>query len=303
MKCQVKTDKNVSFGGNGMNNDKLVKKALRLQLIMKLASKLRPAKIGKERLIETKSGNVSVLEYGFDSTETEPLFIDMHGGGFVLGWAAMDEPMCVYIREKTGVKAISIDYPKAPKHPYPVAVEAIYEVVKHYIDNAVNYGINLDSVGVGGHSAGGNFATVMCIIAKEKGDFSFKYQVLDYPPCDMSLDAYERPNPKGAISPRMVDMFNACYYGKDYEYAKTPYMSPVYATEEQLTGLPPALLILAGKDSLHDEGARYYEALKAANVPVEFHEFENSVHGFTYKRTPDAKKGWEVMADFIHRNK
>ena len=286
-----------------MGNAKLVKKALRLQLIMKLASKLKPAKIGKVRLVETTRGNVSVLEYGFDSSETEPLFIDMHGGGFVLGWAAMDEPMCAYFRERTGVKVISIDYPKAPNYPFPAAVEAIYEVIKHYFDNAKAYHIDTESVGVGGHSAGGNFATVMCIMAKEKGDFSFKYQVLDYPPCDMSLDAFERPNPKGAVSPKMVDMFNACYYGKDYESAKTPYMSPVFATSEQLTGLPPALLILAGKDSLHDEGARYYKALTAANVPVEFHEFENSVHGFTYNRTPDAKKGWDVMADFIRRNK
>ena len=285
-----------------MDNVKLTKKALRLQLIMKLAKKLKPAKIGKERLIKTIHGDVSVLEYGFDSAETEPLFIDMHGGGFVLGWAAMDEPMCAYFREQTGVKVISIDYPKAPKHQFPIAIEAIYEVIKHYIDNAVNYSVDLDSIGIGGHSAGGNFATVMCIMAKEKGDFSFKYQVLDYPPCDMSLDAFERPNPKGAVSPKMVDMFNACYYGRDYEAAKTPYMSPVYATKEQLTGLPPALLILAGRDSLHDEGVRYYESLKNAEVQVEFHDFKESVHGFAYNRTPDAKIGWDVMVDFIRRN-
>ena len=167
-----------------MNNKKLIKKALRMQSLMVLARKFRPAKIGKERLIDTSHGKVSVLEYGFDSPNVEPLFIDMHGGGFVLGWAAMDEPMCVYFCEQAKVKVISIDYPKAPKNPYPVAVEAIYEIVKHYFDNAEAYKINRDSVGIGGHSAGGNLATVICIKAKESGEFSFKYQVLDYPPCD-----------------------------------------------------------------------------------------------------------------------
>ena len=200
------------------------------------------------------------------------------------------------------MKVISIDYPKAPKNPYPVAVEAIYEVIKHYFDNAEAYKINPDNVGIGGHSAGGNLATVMCIKAKETGEFSFKYQVLDYPPCDISIDAYDRPKPKGALSPKTVDMFNVCYHGNDMEVAKLPYISPVYATKEQLTGLPPALLIVAGRDSLHDEAVRYGELLKDAGVPLEFHEFADSVHGFTYYGKPDAKKGWDIMAGFIRKH-
>jgi acetyl esterase len=284
-----------------MNNKRLINKALRLQFLMKFAGKLRPARIGKERFIETKHGKVKVLEYGFDSIKTEPLFVDMHGGGFVLGWAALDEPMCVYFREQTGAKVISIDYPKAPKNPFPIAVEAIYEIIKHYIDNAETYKINPQSVGVGGHSAGGNFAAVLCIMAKDKGDFSLKYQVLDYPPCDATIDAFDRPNPKGSVSPEMIDMFNACYFNKDFEVAKSPYLSPAYASREQLIGLPPALLIVAGQDSLHDEGVRYGELLKGASVLLEFHDFAESVHGFTYNKKPDAKKAWDLMANFIKR--
>ena len=285
-----------------MDNDKHIKKALRMQALMKLARKFKPAKVGKERLIDTAYGKVGVLEYGFDSPETEPLFVDMHGGGFVLGWAAMDEPMCVYFRAQAGVKIISIDYPKAPKNPYPAAIEAIYEIVRHYIDYAETYRIDSSNVGIGGHSAGGNFAAVLCIMAEEKGDFSFKYQVLDYPPCDLTVDAYDRPNPKGSVSPKMADMFDACYHNKDRETAKSAYVSPVYATDEQLAGLPPALIIVAGRDSLHDDGVRYKDLLEAAGVSVEFHDFAESVHGFTYNKTPDAKIGWDVMADFIRRH-
>ena len=79
-------------------------------------------------------------------------------------------------------------------------------------------------------------------------------------------------------------------------------ISPGYATQEQLTGLPPALLIVAGRDSLHDEGVLYGELLKDAGVPLEFHEFADSVHGFTCFNKPDALKGWEVMAGFIRKH-
>lgn len=285
-----------------MSDEKLIKKALRLQFLMKLVLKLKSAKVGEERVVDTRHGKVRVLEYGLDLPEVKPLFVDLHGGGFVLGSADMDEPMCNYFREHTGAKIISIDYPKAPRNPYPIAIEAIYDVIKHYIDNAKSYKINPDNIGIGGHSAGGNLATVLCMLAKKKKEFSFQYQILDYPPCDMSIDAYERPNPKGSVNPKSFDMFNACYYGKNKEKAKTPYISPVYATKEQLSGLPSALLIIAGQDSLHEEGIRYKDLLNDAGVIVEFHEFSKSVHGFTYYKKPDAKIGWNIMVDFLKRH-
>lgn len=284
-----------------MNKKRLIRKALRMQLLMKIAIKLRSAKIGKERFIDTTHGKVRVLEYGFDSPEVEPLFIDMHGGGFVIGSANMDEPMCVFFREQTGAKIISIDYPKAPKNPFPIAIEAVYDIAKHYASNAERYNIDPENIGIGGHSAGGNIATVVCILAKERNESLFKYQVLDYPPCDLSLGAYGRPRIKGALPPKMMSMFGVCYFLNDEKAVKSPYASPVFATKEQLSGLPPALLIVAGRDSLHDEAVRYMELLREAGVPVEFHDFKDSLHGFTYYGRPDAKKGWECMADFIRK--
>ena len=285
-----------------MDNTQLKKKALRMQAMMRTAIKLKPARVGVSKFIDTSHGKVRVLEYGFESAETSPLFIDMHGGGFVLGSADMDEPMCVYFREQTGAKIISIDYPKAPTYQYPAAVETVYDVIKHYASNAGRYNINPENIGIGGHSAGANLATVMCIKAKEKSDFSLKYQIMDYPVCDMTIGAYNRPRPKGALSPKMVDMFGACYYDNDVAIARSPYISPVFATKEQLSALPPALLILAGRDSLHDEGARYLELLRDAGVSVEVHDFAKSIHGFTYYGKLDAKKGWVLMADFIRKH-
>lgn len=275
--------------------EKQVKKVVRMRKLAAFSA--GKSKNGTERFIDTSHGKVRVLEYGFNQAEITPLYIDMHGGGFVFLKADADEAMNTYFNEQTGVKIVSIDYPKAPEKPYPAAVEAVYEIALHYVGNAAEYGIDPTRVGIGGHSAGANLATVTCIRAKEKGDLSIKLQILDYPPLDIHTDPFLKPTPKKAISPKMAVMFNACYV--EPERASEPYVSPVFAAAEQLMGLPTALVIVAGQDSLHDEGVRYADLLKDAGVAVELHDFKSSAHGFTYDTSPEAKRAHKLMADFL----
>lgn len=287
-----------------MDDKKLIKRALRLQSMSAhfLNQTTNKDRIGREQWISTSYGVVRVLEYGFDSQEVAPLFVNMHAGGFVLGCADMDDGMCDHFNRRTGVKVISIDYPKAPQNPYPSAVNAVYDVVRNYVDNAKNYKIDTNSIGIGGQSAGGNLAAVACIVANEHRELSFKYQLLNYPPCDMSIDPLSKPDFGGAASPKMVIMYDICYFEADRDKAKSPYISPMYATEEQLSNLPPTLIIAAGKDSLYEEIVRYSELLKKAGVNVEFHNFCEAEHGFTYMNNPDSKKAWGIMNDFIKMN-
>jgi acetyl esterase len=147
------------------------------------------------------------------------------------------------LRSATGVKVISTDYSKASENPYPVAVEAVYEVVLHFVQNAANYGIDTARIGIGGYSAGANLAGATCFRAKEVGGVSFLYQLLVYPPLDLATDPFLKPTPKKAIPPKMAAMFNACYVTP--ERAREPYCSTIFATREQLSELPPTLLILA----------------------------------------------------------
>ncbi|MDR3263742.1 MAG: alpha/beta hydrolase [Clostridiales bacterium] len=287
-----------------MTRDKMIKRGLLIKRAMAFITKINPVKpklVGQERFVDTVQGKIRVLEYGFDRQCIEPLYADMHGGGFILLSADIDEPMNLYLREKTKVKIISIDYPKAPERPYPIAVEAVYDVIKHYADNAAAYKIDASRIGIGGHSAGANLAAVTCLRAKEKGDLSFKLQLLDYPPLDLYTDPFDKPTPKKAIPPKMAEAFNACYVER--EDASSPYASPVFASSEQLSQMPPALLIVAGRDSLHDEGVRYGGMLKDAGASVELHDFPNAKHGFTMnKKAPDTAKALEIMADFINKN-
>jgi len=124
-------------------------------------------------------------------------------------------------------------------------------------------------------------------------------QILDYPPLDLATTALDKPQPKGAISPKMALMFDACYV--DPSQAKDPFVSPVYATQEALEGLPPALFILAGRDSLHDEGLKYCNMLKTAGVVTECHDYPNVPHGFTYKPSIAAIDAWAIMAAFMKK--
>jgi acetyl esterase len=249
------------------------------------------------RFIETAHGKVRVLEYGFNSHELEPLHIDMHGGGFVLMNADADEPVNIALRAATGAKVVSIDYPKAPENPYPVAVEAVYEVVLHYVQNAASYGIDATRIGIGGYSAGANLAVVTCLRSKEVGGVSFRYQLLVYPPRDLATDPFLKPTPKKAIPPKMAAVFNACYVTP--ERAREPHCSPIFATREQLSGLPPTLLILAGQDSLHDEGTAFADSLKAAGVDVTLHDFATSAHGFTYQPSGETDRACAISAEFV----
>jgi acetyl esterase len=279
---------------------KACKTAVRMRKITELAYWVR--RLGRKsaanvRFVETAYGKVRVLEYGFDSPNPEPLHIDMHGGGFVLMSADADEPVNLALRAATGVKVVSIDYPKAPENPYPIAVDAVYEVVLHYVQNAASYGVDTTRIGIGGYSAGANLAVASCFRAKEVGGVNFRYQLLVYPPLDLASDPFLKPTPKKAIPPKMAAMFNACYVTP--ERASEPYCSPIFATKEQLSELPPTLLILAGQDSLHDEGAAFANNLKEAGVDITLYDFATSAHGFTYKRSSETDRACAISAEFV----
>jgi len=289
-----------------INLEQAIKKGKRLQRLMSIVMRFQSLFMGpkkkslrKEIYLDTEFGKVRTLWYGFENPEIAPIFLDLHGGGFILGGAEMDHAMNLEFNRQVDCKVISIEYAKAPQFPYPVAVNQVYAVAKHIFENAEKYGIDREKMSIGGHSAGGNLSTVACMKAKQEGQFQFVCQVLDYPPLDLATNPYKKPHPKGAISPEMASIFNTCYV--DPKQAKESSVSPVYATLEELEGLPPALFILAGGDSLHDEGLRYCEMLKTAGVVTECFEYPNAKHGFTLQPSDDTTDAVAKMAAFLNK--
>jgi acetyl esterase len=289
--------------GEKTSREKAIRKGRRIQWISgKFKFIYTPSKfkkLRKELIIDTTEGKVRTLWYGLDAGKDVPLFIDLHGGGFILGNPEMDEEINVAIQQDVGCKVVSVDYTKAPNHPYPAAVNQVYAVVEYIVSHADDLGIDPNKMAIGGHSAGGNLATVTCIKAKEQQNFQIACQILDYPPLDIATSAYKKPQPKGCIPPDMAEMFNACYV--EPEQAKEIYVSPIFAISDQLHGLPPALIIVAGQDLLHDEGLLYAELLSKAGVAVETYEYRNAAHGFTLKSSDDSKDAISKMIHFLKK--
>jgi len=258
--------------------------------------------IANIRYVDTKYGKIRVLEYGFFSDEIKPLYVDIHGGGYCVGYPEMDEEINLMIKEKADVKVISIDWPKAPENPYPIGMEAVYEVIKHYSDNANEYGIEKENIGIGGYSSGGNFATSVPMKAKERKEFKIKYQMLCFPGVDIHTNPDDKKGSDKVLNREFLKAIHACYLS-DESHSMHPYTSPRWAPIDFLKGLPPAMMILADEDPLYQEGYDYAQNLKKAGVGVETHVFKDADHGFIYMGRPeDKKKAFDLIVKFVKKH-
>jgi len=287
------------------SREKNIKKAIKIRSsylfyghILRFLKKSKKAP-SKEIYIDTEFGKVRALCYGFDKLEKLPVFIDLHGGGFILGHPEMDQDMNLEIHEKVGCKVISIEYAKAPEFPFPIAANQVYAVAKYLYERADEYLIDRKRMAIGGHSAGGNLSAVACMKAKKEGLFQFVCQILDYPPLDLSTSPMSKSKPKGCIPPKIAMIFNDSYI--DESRAQDPYVSPIYATTKDLEELPPALIILAGRDSLHDEGLEYNSMLQNVGVNTECYEYPKAAHGFTLKKSDETTDALGKMIGFLKK--
>lgn len=293
-----------------MNNIPKEKEYTREQLIKKMkffkwmaarsvkVSGSRKGSEGKELFLDTEEGKIRVLTYNFEEAEKKPLFINIHGGGFILGSPEMDDPYLMNVAKKANIKILSIDYSLSPEKVFPKAMNECFAVVKYAKEHAEELGIDPKRIALGGHSAGGNLSTAICLKDSEKKELDIKCLILDYPPLDIFTDPYLKPKFKGSLPPKMCRLFNQCYCNNKEE-RKNPLISPVFASVEQLKSFPPTLIITAGRDSLYKEAEVFKDKLIEAGITVKHKRFENSVHGFTLSDKPDAIEGWEMIIDHL----
>ena len=265
-----------------------------------LASKTLNPKhvVGTHRFLDTEVGRVGVLIYNFEKKETLPLFINIHGSGFVMGSANMDDHLMMNVALSADVKIISIDYSLAPDHPFPRALEECYGVTLYARTHPEEFGIDPDRIVIGGHSAGGNLSAGVCLMDRERQLLSLKGLILDYPPMDLYTDPYDKPQPKGALPPGMCRMFDACYCN-DRQARKNPLLSPFYTALEQLSSFPPTLVITAEGDSLNEEAEVYKDNLIKAGVDVTFKRFAGVPHGFNLKPGPESDESWRLIIEHL----
>jgi acetyl esterase len=208
-----------------------------------------------------------------------PLLVYYHGGGWTICDLDTHDELCRLIAVHAGVHVLSIDYRLGPEEPFPAAVDDAIASFEWAAENAERLGADPERVCVGGDSAGGNLSTVVCQQTRASGRSPF-FQLLIYPGTDASTD---RPSKETCgqgfmLTRAEMDWFIGNYlHGVDVERAD-PRLSPLCA--EDLSGLPPALVVTAGFDPLRDEGEAYAEALNAAGSPATLRRFPSLIHAF-----------------------
>jgi acetyl esterase len=208
-----------------------------------------------------------------------PGIVYFHGGAGVFCSIETHDGLCRMLANASNCRIISVDYRLAPENPFPAAVEDSYFATQWVCDHAPELCIDPARIAVGGDSAGGTLAAVVCQLAKHSGGPSIALQVLLCPVTDLSRESESRKAyGEGYFLDRATLAWAVNHYCSAGEDLADARISPLRAVD--FSGLPPAQIHTAEFDPLGDEGKAYADALRHAGVPVRFTCHEGMIHHF-----------------------
>ena len=210
-----------------------------------------------------------------------PVFIFIHGGGWVLGDFPTHQRLVRDLVVASGYVAAFVNYTPSPEAQYPQAVHEIYAATKWVAEHGAEINVDGANLAVVGNSVGGNMTAVTCLMAKEKGGPHIKLQVMFWPivDADFTTESYQLYGQDRFLTTSLMKWLYDQYTTNPEERAQV-YASPLHATTEQLQGLPPALIQVAEADVLRDEGEAYGRKLDAAGVPTTTVRYSGMIHDF-----------------------
>lgn len=227
--------------------------------------------------IDVDGGSITLRVYKPADVSRAPCLVYFHGGGWCLGDLDGSDPMCRKIAHAAGSVVVSVDYRLAPEHPHPIPMEDCYAAVVWTSEHADELDIDVTDISIGGQSAGGQLAAVVALLLRDRGGPSVRAQWLDVPGVDLALTPSESLEKYGdAFGLNTSDVEKVIAFYVPDGNVRDPYVSPVYA--EDLSGLPPAIVTIAGCDPLRDMGAAYAQKLEAAGVPVRLTCWQGHLH-------------------------
>ena len=213
------------------------------------------------------TGDLAYRLYRPSTPGPHSVVVYFHGGGYVLGDAIADDPMCRDLCVRSDTVVISADYRHAPEHRFPAAVDDAMAAVRWVADNAEALGGRSGQLAVCGWSAGGGIAAVVCRLVRDLGGPNIIGQVL-LTPCTAGettrASFAENADGYGLTTPLLRWFYDHYIDAAD---RSDPRFAPLRAAD--LSGLPPAMVVTAEFDPLRDDGDAYAAALAAAGVPTE----------------------------------
>ncbi|RST16787.1 alpha/beta hydrolase [Streptomyces sp. WAC05950] len=210
-----------------------------------------------------------------------PVVLYIHGAGWVFGNAHTHDRLVRELAVGAGAAVVFPEYDLSPEARYPVAIEQNYAVARWITTEGNRHGLDAGRLAVAGDSVGGNMSAALTLMAKERGDVRLVQQVLFYPVTDASFDSASYLQfAEGYFLRRDAMLWFWDQYTTDPARRTEITASPLRARTEQLTGLPPALVITAEADVLRDEGEAYAGKLRAAGVPVTALRALGTIHDF-----------------------
>lgn len=211
--------------------------------------------------------------------ERLPALVFYHGGGWVIGDLETHDTLCRLLCTQADCVVIAVDYRLAPEHKFPAAVEDASAALRWVAAHCDELDLDPARIAVGGDSAGANLATVAALLARDAGGPPLAYQLLIYP---ATAPEPETPSQHKFAEGYLLTRKTMTWFFGQYQRSGRDAQDFRYAPLvcDDLSGLPPALVLVAGYDPLRDEGMDYARRLVEAGNRVQLTNYEGMVHGF-----------------------
>jgi acetyl esterase len=243
---------------------------------------MAPASIQERTILGGPGVSVSItIVRPIEATGILPVVVYVHGGGWVLGNFGTHQRLVRDLVVQTGAAFVFVNYTPSPDAQYPVAIEQAYAALTWVAEHGKEIGVDGSRLAIAGDSVGGNMATAVTMLAKERSGPAICYQALFYPVTHAAFDtgSYNEFDDGPWLTRKAMQWFWDLY-APDAADRMEPTASPLLATLEQLKDLPPALVITDEADVLRDEGEAYSRKLRAAGVDVTSARYEGVFHDF-----------------------
>ncbi len=269
-----------------------------LSRLSKLAGPAPAMQRVEERTVKGSDGQ-AVLRILVPTENPIGILVYYHGGGWVLGSIDEYDTVARKLAERTSCAVVLVEYRLAPEHRYPAAVDDSYAALEWVGEHLIDIAGQEVPLMVVGDSAGGNLSAVMAIRARDRNGPSIALQVLIYPATDADFDrpSYTDPNNALLLTREGVIWFWDHYIPESSRRTE-PDASPLHT--ENLSGLPPALIMTAEHDVLRDEGEAYAARLQEVDVPTDLKRYAGQMHGFfTLLMLPGSELGFQQVVKAV----